>query len=109
MGLGGRGPVSVFEIVMLVCFGVSWPISIAKALRTKTVTGKSPGFMAVVCLGYMSGMLHKVFYASDWVIVLYGLNLVMVAIDLGLYFRYSRQTVASGRSRGRGTVVSGVE
>jgi len=87
---------SVFEIVMLVCFGVSWPISIAKALRTKTVKGKSPGFMAVVCLGYVSGMLHKVFCDFDWVIVLYGLNLVMVATDLGLYVRYSRRGDGGG-------------
>ncbi len=88
---------SLFEIVMLVCFGVSWPISIAKALRTKTVKGKSPGFMAVICLGYLSGMLHKVFYSYDWVIFLYGLNLALVATDLGLYFRYSKSGGNAGR------------
>ncbi len=87
---------SVFEIVMLVCFGVSWPISIAKSLRTKMVKGKSPGFMAVICVGYLSGMLHKAFYSLDWVIALYALNFVMVAVDLGLYFYYSRR---SGGSR----------
>jgi hypothetical protein len=79
---------SVFEVMMLVCFGVSWPISIAKALRTKRVEGKSPVFMAVICLGYLSGILHKLFFAMDWVIVLYALNLVMVATDLFLYYRY---------------------
>ena len=79
---------SIFEVIMLVCFGISWPISIAKALRTKKVEGKSPVFMAVICLGYLSGILHKVFYAPDWVVVLYIVNLVMVATDLGLYYRY---------------------
>jgi len=79
---------SIFEIIMLVCFGLSWPISIAKALRTKKVAGKSPVFMAVICLGYLSGILHKVFYALDWVVGLYALNLVMVAADLVLYYRY---------------------
>ena len=44
--------------------------------------------MAVICLGYLSGILHKLFFAMDWVIVLYALNLVMVATDLFLYYRY---------------------
>ncbi len=79
---------SVFEILMLVCFGVSWPISIAKALRTKKVEGKSPVFMALICIGYLSGILHKLLFAFDWVIVLYALNLVMVTTDLFLYYRY---------------------
>lgn len=79
---------SFFEALMLLCFGLSWPISIAKALRTKKVVGKSPLFMAVICLGYVSGILHKVFYAFDWVIVLYVINLLMVATDLFLYYHY---------------------
>jgi hypothetical protein len=79
---------SVFEVMMLVCFGVSWPISIAKALRTKKVEGKSPVFMVVICVGYLSGILHKLFFAYDWVIVLYAINMIMVATDLLLYYRY---------------------
>ena len=46
---------SVFEAAMLIsCFGVSWPISIAKSLRTKVVAGESTLFMVIVCgLGYL--------------------------------------------------------
>ena len=79
---------SIFEVVMLICFGISWPVSIAKALRTKVVTGKSPLFMAIVCLGYVSGIVHKAVYAFDWVIVLYVMNMLLVAVDLSLYFLY---------------------
>ena len=79
---------SPFEIGMLICFASGWPFSIAKALRTKRVSGKSPGFMAVICLGYLAGVIHKIFYARDWVIVLYVLNMVLIAIDLFLYFKY---------------------
>ena len=79
---------SPFEIIMLICFASGWPFSIAKALRTKHVSGKSPGFMAVICLGYLAGVIHKIFYARDWVIVLYVLNMVLIAIDLFLYFKY---------------------
>jgi len=80
--------VSVFEVLMLVCFGISWPVSIVKSLRTKVVAGKSPLFMAILCVGYAFGVTHKVLYSCDWVTVLYGLNMTMVAIDLGIYYRY---------------------
>ncbi len=79
---------SIFEILMLVCFGLSWPISIAKAIRIKRVEGKSPLFMAIICVGYLSGILHKLLFSPDWIIALYVLNLVMVATDLYLYYRY---------------------
>jgi heme A synthase len=82
---------SIFEIGMLVCFGVSWPISIAKAVRTKVVAGKSPVFMALVSLGYLSGIVHKLLHNPDWVTALYALNMCMVLVDLTLYLRYSRR------------------
>jgi hypothetical protein len=80
---------SSFEALMLVCFGLSWPISIAKSVRTKVVSGKSPLFMVIVCIGYLSGIVHKALYAFDWIIFLYILNMTMVAVDLMLYFRYA--------------------
>jgi hypothetical protein len=74
---------------MLICFGLSWPVSIAKSLRTKVVSGKSPLFLAIICVGYLSGILHKALHSFDWIIVLYTINLFMVAADLALYFRYA--------------------
>ena len=59
---------SFFELAMLICFGVSWPISISKALRTKVVAGKSPVFMSIVIAGYACGIVHKLLYSLDWVI-----------------------------------------
>lgn len=79
---------SAFEVGMLLCFGVSWPISILKALRTRQVAGKSPLFMLIVCLGYACGIVHKILHALDWVTVLYVLNYGMVATDLVLYLKY---------------------
>ena len=79
---------SPFEIAMLLLFGASWPVSIAKALRTKVVAGKSPFFMVMIAIGYLCGVLHKAVYHFDAVIYLYALNLCMVCIDLFLYLRY---------------------
>lgn len=81
---------SIFEIIMLVCFGFSWPVSIAKSVKIKNVTGKSPLFMMIVILGYFSGVIHKYLYAYDAVIYLYVLNMIMVFIDLMLYYRYQK-------------------
>jgi len=83
---------SPFEFGMLLCFGISWPLSIAKSLRTKHVAGKSPLFMSIVDIGYVSGILHKIYFNYDWVIWLYILNFLMVSFDLFLYFLYSRRT-----------------
>jgi len=84
---------SFFEILMLICFGVSWPISIYKSLSTRIVAGKSPLFMGIVILGYAAGVMHKVIYSRDWVIVLYIMNLLLVATDLALYYRFSKVKV----------------
>ena len=81
---------SIFETTMLICFGVSWPVSIAKAIRTKKVAGKSPLFMLIVSFGYVSGLAHKMVYSLDWVTVFYAINLVLVLTDLLIYYRYSR-------------------
>jgi hypothetical protein len=31
---------------------------------------------------------HKILYSPDWITGLYALNMIMVSIDLSLYFRY---------------------
>ena len=80
----------IFEALMLICFGISWPISIIKALRTHQVSGKSPLFMIIVALGYIFGTVHKLLYALDLVIIMYIFNFCMVTIDLLLYYRYSK-------------------
>ena len=80
---------SIFEALMLICFGLSWPVSIIKTLRTKAVTGKSPMFIAIIILGYIFGLTHKLLFSRDWVIYLYTYNLVVVSLDLILYYRYA--------------------
>lgn len=79
---------SVFEIVMLVCFGSSWPFAVAKTYKTKNVKGKSILFLSLILIGYIFGILHKIFYNYDYVIYLYVLNGIMVLADIALYFRY---------------------
>lgn len=81
---------SIFEIIMLICFGSAWPVSIIKSWRSRTNRGKSLSFMVIVLTGYIAGILHKIFYYYDAVIILYCINFLMIAIDLLIYYRNNR-------------------
>lgn len=77
---------SVFEMGMLICFGAAWPVNIYKSVKSKTAKGKSLFFLFIVVAGYISGILHKLLYSMDYVLILYIFNLIMVLIDIALYF-----------------------
>ena len=76
-----------FEFLMLCCFGFSWPFSIAKSIRSKSTRGKSLGFMLLVELGYVFGMIHKVLYSYNWVLCVYVVLFLLVGVDIILYLR----------------------
>ncbi len=78
---------SHFEIIMLICFGAAWPFSIYRSAVSRSTKGKSLLFMIIVLCGYVAGMLHKIYFHYDLVIYLYGLNFIMVAVDVALYLR----------------------
>ncbi|MFP4365231.1 MAG: hypothetical protein ACLFR1_15315 [Spirochaetia bacterium] len=78
---------SIFEALMLICFGSAWPFSIYTSLRSKSTKGKSLLFMCVILTGYVSGVFHKIFFSFDLIILLYALNAAMVSVDIILYFR----------------------
>jgi len=78
---------SIFEVTMLICFGSAWPASIYKSISSKTAKGKSIAFLIIVFVGYMAGILHKVFYNLDWVVTLYAVNGLMVLIDISITLR----------------------
>lgn len=77
----------IFEFIMLACFGLSWPISVYKSIRSGSTKGKSVVFIVAIILGYISGIIGKIVnHQVSYVVVLYCLNLIVVSIDLGLYF-----------------------
>jgi hypothetical protein len=86
---------SPFEITMLACFGLSWPLSVMKSLKTRSTAGKSILFMTAILIGYIAGILHKIFFSPDFVILIYIFNLIMVSIDVTLYWiHFSREQKA---------------
>ncbi len=89
---------SIFEIMMLLCFGCAWPFSIYKSYKSGKNEGKSIQFLFVIFIGYLSGFIHKFLYCFDYVSYLYVMNGLMVLIDILLYFRNTRQQkLASGK------------
>ena len=79
---------SLFETLMLICFGCSWPLNLAKSLKSKTAKGKSVLFQYAIMIGYVCGICSK-FAAGNlnYVLALYFLNLILVATDTVLYYR----------------------
>jgi hypothetical protein len=75
---------------MILCFGAAWPFSIHKSIVSHSVKGKSLAFLLIVLAGYLAGILHKIFYHFDILIVFYVINLSMVSIDTVLYLRNRR-------------------
>ena len=79
----------IFEILMIVLFGASWPMNVIKSIKSKTTKGKSLLFLILIFTGYIFGIAGK-FIAGNfkwYVLFFYMLNTVMVLTDIILYFR----------------------
>ena len=78
----------IFEVLMIVCFGVSWPFNITKSWKAKTAKGKSLLFEVCILLGYICGIAGKFITGNvTYVLVAYVINVVMVTVDILLTLR----------------------
>ena len=85
----------ILEIVMLLCFGASWPMNVIKSWNARTTKGKSLAFLCLILLGYVAGITAKLInpvymaaFSEKWyVLFFYVLNFCMVGVDFCLYFR----------------------
>ena len=88
----------IFEIIMLICFGFSWPMNVIKSYKARTTKGKSLAFIILILVGYVAGVASKFVneaYMSAigekwYVLFFYFLNFSMVFCDLLLYLRNYR-------------------
>lgn len=79
---------SVFEMIMLVCFGLSWPINVIKAYKAGTTRGTSLAFILLIIFGYICGITAKLINGqTNFVLAVYILNLVIVFANLLVYIR----------------------
>lgn len=93
----------VLEILMLVCFGASWPLNILKSWRARTAKGKSILFNILIFGGYVFGAASKFVMLANGnavkiqVIVVYLFNAVMVLADCVLFVRNKRLDASDAR------------
>ncbi len=88
----------IFEIIMIVSFGASWPLNLLKSYKARTTKGKSLGFLLLIFFGYIAGIASKFVneaYMSQigqkwYVLFFYVLNFIMVGADLCMYVRNKR-------------------
>lgn len=78
----------LFEAAMLVCFGFSWPLNVIKAYKAKTAKGTSLAFILLIITGYVAGISAKfINHQTNYVLVVYFLNLAIVLSNVAVYFR----------------------
>lgn len=80
----------ILETVMLICFGFSWPMNLIKAYRSRTAKSTSLIFILLIITGYVAGIIAKFIKIKTtawYLIAVYCFNLVVVSLNLVVYFR----------------------
>ena len=86
----------VFDLFMIVCFGLSWPLNIHKAWKARTTKGSSVQFYFLILVGYLFGLASKIIKlrpgisTPGYVWFFYVLNTVIVALGIAVWFRNRR-------------------
>lgn len=88
----------ILEIIMIVSFGISWPVNVVKSYKSRTTKGKSLMFLCLIFFGYIAGITSKLVneaymasFSQKWyVLIFYILNFLMVGADIIMYIRNYR-------------------
>lgn len=77
----------ILESIMLICFGLSWPMSVVRNYRAKTAKSMSLGFILLIISGYIAGICAKIVsHNYSYVLAVYIFNLLAVSANLVIYF-----------------------
>lgn len=78
----------IFESIMLICFGLSWPMSVVKNIKARTAKSMSLPFILLIITGYIAGITAKLISgAINYVLVVYLINLAIVSLNIVVYIR----------------------
>ena len=77
----------VLESIMLICFGLSWPVSVVKNIKAHTAKSMSLPFILLIITGYIAGISSKIInHNYSYVLVIYFFNLFVVSMNVVVYF-----------------------
>lgn len=87
--------VQVLETVMLICFGLSWPVNLVKNFKARSAKHISLPFLLLITFGYVAGITAKLIalYSpqypdpSWYLLTIYIINLLMMCANIAVYFR----------------------
>ena len=88
----------ILEIIMILSFGISWPLNVIKSYKSRTNRGQSLVFLLMIFSGYIAGIVSKLLndaymaqIGQKWfVLFFYVLNLIMVGLNLLIYARNTK-------------------
>jgi len=81
----------IFETLMLVCFGASWPVAVVRAYRAKTAKGASLASVILILTGYAMGIVNKFVNGQlNYVLIFYFFNFTVVSLYSILLYRNIR-------------------
>ena len=88
----------ILETVMLVCFGLSWPVNLVKNYRMGSAKGMSLPFLLLIWFGYVAGVTAKLIALFSpelndptwYLLTIYIINLLMMCANILVYFRNAR-------------------
>ena len=87
---------NILEMLMVICFGISWPMNIYKLIKSRTAKGTSVFFYYFIDIGYIAGIASKIINYVNGVIApwyvwfFYILNFLMVLSGIIIYYRNKR-------------------
>ena len=87
------------EAAMLLCFGMSWPISLIKNVKAGTAKSMSLQFILLIITGYVAGIAAKIISGRvNYVLAVYLFNLAVVTVNLAVYFvNRHKDKIAAGK------------
>ena len=98
----------ILETMMLVCFGLSWPISLVKNIKAKSAKSMSLGFTLLIIAGYIAGISAKIMSgAFNYVLAAYFINLAIVSANVVVYFinrSYDRKAEKAEKTNSKASV-----
>lgn len=93
-------PSEILEFLMILSFGISWPLSVWRSYKSRSTKGKSILFTLFIWAGYVCGILSKLLaHNYNLAFFMYFPNITFVTLDILLYFRNRSIEAREGKEK----------
>lgn len=77
---------TALEAIMLICFGLSWPVALLKNVKAQSYKNINISFILLITMGYIAGTTAKILKGDfSYVFYIYIFNLVVVSCNIFVY------------------------